>query len=156
MCSPDDHNPEKHFPKGKELYFFSFKSASTDPAVLSSEQFCGHDKTKPRTVFEIQASEAYIIAAFSEFGASEAEVMFAPLSKFTVLHAAKKCDPTLRLDATGGFPDTVVLKQEAGELRVGGGVANAIGRALGVAGVNVPAPKVYETILKMHESKSNI
>ena len=32
------------------------------------------------------------------------------------------------------------------KLRVGGGVANAIGRALGVAGVNVPAPKVYETI----------
>jgi len=32
------------------------------------------------------------------------------------------------------------------KLRVGGGVANAIGTALGVAGVNVPAPKVYETI----------
>jgi TRAP-type C4-dicarboxylate transport system substrate-binding protein len=32
------------------------------------------------------------------------------------------------------------------KLRVGGGVANAIGKALGVAGVNVPAPKVYETI----------
>lgn len=32
------------------------------------------------------------------------------------------------------------------KLRVGGGVANAIGSALGVAGVNVPAPKVYETI----------
>ncbi len=32
------------------------------------------------------------------------------------------------------------------KLRVGGVVANAIGKALGVAGVNVPAPKVYETI----------
>lgn len=32
------------------------------------------------------------------------------------------------------------------KLRVGGGVANAIGKALGVAGVNVPAPAVYETI----------
>ena len=32
------------------------------------------------------------------------------------------------------------------KLRVGGGVANQIGTALGVAGVNVPAPKVYETI----------
>ena len=32
------------------------------------------------------------------------------------------------------------------KLRVGGGVANAIGSALGVAGVNVPAPAVYETI----------
>ena len=32
------------------------------------------------------------------------------------------------------------------KLRVGGGVANAVGKALGVAGVNVPAPAVYETI----------
>ena len=32
------------------------------------------------------------------------------------------------------------------KLRVGGGVANDIGRVLGIAGVNVPAPKVYETI----------
>jgi len=32
------------------------------------------------------------------------------------------------------------------KLRVGGGVANLIGKALGVAGVNVPAPAVYETI----------
>ena len=32
------------------------------------------------------------------------------------------------------------------KLRVGGGVANDIGAALGVAGVNVPAPAVYETI----------
>jgi TRAP-type C4-dicarboxylate transport system substrate-binding protein len=40
-----------------------------------------------------------------------------------------------------GFKDLNGMK-----LRVGGGVANAIGRALGVAGVNVPAPKVYETI----------
>jgi TRAP-type C4-dicarboxylate transport system substrate-binding protein len=32
------------------------------------------------------------------------------------------------------------------KLRVGGGVANMIGSALGVAGVNVPAPAVYETI----------
>ncbi|MEM9107406.1 MAG: TRAP transporter substrate-binding protein, partial [Pseudomonadota bacterium] len=32
------------------------------------------------------------------------------------------------------------------KLRVGGGVANQIGSALGVAGVNVPAPAVYETL----------
>ena len=31
-------------------------------------------------------------------------------------------------------------------VRVGGGVANDIGEVLGIAGVNVPAPKVYETI----------
>lgn len=32
------------------------------------------------------------------------------------------------------------------KLRVGGGVANMVGTALGVAGVNVPAPAVYETL----------
>ncbi len=35
---------------------------------------------------------------------------------------------------------------EGKKMRVGGGVANMIGTALGVAGVNVPAPAVYETI----------
>ncbi len=35
---------------------------------------------------------------------------------------------------------------EGMKLRVGGGVANDIGTALGVAGVNVPAPAVYETL----------
>ncbi len=35
---------------------------------------------------------------------------------------------------------------EGMKIRVGGGVANMIGTALGVAGVNVPAPAVYETI----------
>ncbi len=32
------------------------------------------------------------------------------------------------------------------KLRVGGGVANAVGKALEVAGVNMPAPSVYEAI----------
>jgi len=32
------------------------------------------------------------------------------------------------------------------KMRVGGGVANLVGASLGVAGVNVPAPAVYETI----------
>lgn len=35
---------------------------------------------------------------------------------------------------------------EGMKLRVGGGVANMVGTALGVAGVNVPAPAVYETL----------
>ncbi len=32
------------------------------------------------------------------------------------------------------------------KVRVGGGVANAVGKALGAAGVNMPAPAVYEAI----------
>jgi TRAP-type C4-dicarboxylate transport system substrate-binding protein len=35
---------------------------------------------------------------------------------------------------------------EGVKMRIGGGVANAIGKALGVAGVGAPAPKVYELI----------
>ena len=35
---------------------------------------------------------------------------------------------------------------EGMKIRVGGGVANAVGEALGVAGVNMPAPSVYEAI----------
>ncbi|MBX2835999.1 MAG: TRAP transporter substrate-binding protein [Gammaproteobacteria bacterium] len=35
---------------------------------------------------------------------------------------------------------------EGMKLRVGGGVANEVGSALGVAGVNMPAPSVYEAI----------
>ncbi len=35
---------------------------------------------------------------------------------------------------------------EGKKIRVGGGVANAVGTALGVAGVNMPAPSVYEAI----------
>ena len=39
------------------------------------------------------------------------------------------------------YKDIVGMK-----LRVGGGVANDIGSALGVAGVNMPAPAVYEAV----------
>ena len=35
---------------------------------------------------------------------------------------------------------------EGKKIRVGGGVANAVGKALSVAGVNMPAPAVYEAI----------
>ena len=35
---------------------------------------------------------------------------------------------------------------EGMKIRVGGGVANEVGKALGVAGVNMPAPAVYEAI----------
>lgn len=45
------------------------------------------------------------------------------------------------VDKISSYKDVKGMK-----LRVGGGVANAVGEALGVAGVNVPAPAVYETI----------
>jgi TRAP-type C4-dicarboxylate transport system substrate-binding protein len=45
------------------------------------------------------------------------------------------------LEKVTSYKDVKGLK-----MRVGGGVANLVGKALGVAGVNVPAPAVYETI----------
>lgn len=41
----------------------------------------------------------------------------------------------------GGLADLKGLK-----IRIGGGVSGAVGEALGVVGVRVPAPKVYETV----------
>jgi hypothetical protein len=75
---------------------------------MSNEEFCGHDRSKPRTIFHINATEAYSISHLSNFGEAEAEVLFRPLSKFKVLLATKQCDHTLQHDSTGGFPDTVV------------------------------------------------
>ena len=45
------------------------------------------------------------------------------------------------VEPISSYKDVVGMK-----LRVGGGVANDIGTALGVAGVNMPAPAVYESI----------
>ena len=49
-----------------------------------------------------------------------------------VLHSSKK---VTSLDGIGGM-----------KLRLGGGVSNAVGTALGATAINVPAPKVYETL----------
>jgi hypothetical protein len=109
--SSKDHNPEKHFRMNTAMHFFEFSAASTDASVMSSDAFCGHDIFTPRTVYDIHATEAFKISVFSEFGSEESEVLFRPLSKFEVIHAAKKCDPTCTIDPTGGFPDAVVLRQ---------------------------------------------
>ena len=112
--SSEDHDPVKHFPTGKHLFFYEFKSASTKRSVMSNDQFCGQDPTKPRSIFDIEAIAACSISAFSEYGTAEAEVLFRPLAKFCVVHASKKCDPTRAYDSSGGFPDTVALRQLAG------------------------------------------
>ncbi len=49
-----------------------------------------------------------------------------------VLHSSKK---VTSLDGINGM-----------KLRLGGGVSNAVGSALGATAINVPAPKVYETL----------
>jgi hypothetical protein len=110
--SPDDHRPAAHFPSGKEIYFYEFRSASRKAAIMSRDTFCGHEKSMPRTVFTIKATEVYSIAHLSDYP-DEAECLFRPLSKFRVMLATQNCDPTLQIDATGGFPDSVMLEQIA-------------------------------------------
>ena len=82
--SPADHDPETYFPSGTEFFWYEFRSASTDPSVMSNEQFCGHDPTEPRTIFNINAIEAYSISLFSEYGEQEREVLFPPLTMLQV------------------------------------------------------------------------
>jgi TPR repeat protein len=108
--SPNDHRPATHFPFGKEIYFYEFRSASRKAAIMSRDNFCGHDESTPRTIFTIKATEVYSIAHLSDYP-DEAECLFRPLSKFRVILATQNCDPTLQIDATGGFPDSVILEQ---------------------------------------------
>jgi hypothetical protein len=105
--SPADHRPASHFPSGKEIYFYEFRSASRKAEIMSRKQFCGHEKDKPRTIFTIKATEVYSIAHLSDYP-DEAECLFRPLSKFRVLLATQNCDPLLQTDPTGGFPDQVI------------------------------------------------
>ena len=71
---------------------------------------------------------------------------------YSVLLPKKTCKPSsqgigkicIMLNTTKKI--TSYKELEGVKMRVGGGVANAIGTALGIAGVNAPAPKVYEII----------
>jgi hypothetical protein len=98
--SPDDHRPAAHFPSGKEIYFYEFRSASRKVAMMSRKQFCGHEKDKPRTIFTIKATEIYSIAHLSDYP-DEAECLFRPLSKFRVIlaqpsNATPRCSSTIQ------------------------------------------------------------
>jgi hypothetical protein len=73
---------------------------------MYDERFCGH--TGARTIFTITAKRAYSIEKFSFYGESEAEVLFLPLSSFTVKTVLKQCDPKMVHDSKGGFPDQVM------------------------------------------------
>ena len=107
--TPDDHDPEAHFPKGKQFFWYEFKSAAQQFDVMYNEMFCG--ESGPRTIFTIDACQSYMISKFSQFP-TEAEALFRPLAQFEVTFTQKKLLPKhLRPGATGGFPDEVHLKQ---------------------------------------------
>ena len=50
-----DHDPERHFPTGREFHWFEFNSSATDPQVMYRPYFCG--RRGPRTIFYIQSCE---------------------------------------------------------------------------------------------------
>ena len=107
--TPNEHDPEAHFPREKRFFWYEFKSAAQQFDVMYHPMFCGANG--PRTIFVIDACESYTIAPFSQFP-TEAEALFRPLAQFEVTFAQKKLLPKhLRPGATGGFPDEVHLKQ---------------------------------------------
>jgi len=122
--TPLDHDPEKHFPTGREVVMFSWKSATTDVGMVQSqEQFCG--RYGIRTMFKMElGSIAYKISDFSDFP-SESEVLLPILSRFIVktvlklitvkLHGeeteASVCELAFKKSSDhAGDPDIVVLE----------------------------------------------
>jgi hypothetical protein len=112
--SPAKHDPESHFPVGQMIMWYEFKSTSTEPKVMMSDNFCGVN-AGPRTIFTVKATRAYDIQKFSCFQGtySEHEVLFRPFAKFKVLHAQKNIIDALELLSVkkSGFPDAVALQQ---------------------------------------------
>ena len=108
--SPDRHDPVAYFREGVTMLWYEFKSTSTSLRMMGNDAFCGHE-AGPRTIFTIVAVRGYRIAAFSS--EEEAEVLFPPLTKLSVVAASQLIDdPRETVDlARSGFPDQVVLRQ---------------------------------------------
>jgi len=117
------HDPDSYFRPGNELYWYEFKSTSTNPEVMTRPHFCGVEPG-PRTIFTVTATCGYDIKDFSAI--PEAEVLFRPLVRLRVVGAARNVidgrkpedgGPTTL--AESGHPDQVILQQieEAGASR---------------------------------------
>jgi hypothetical protein len=104
------HDPEGHFPPGRELHWFEFNSSSTKFSVMYRPWFCG--EAGPRTLFEIAACEGIDIKKFSHLP-DEEEVLFGLGAHFRVISSSKRLEPEhLAPNAPkGGFPDEVRLEQ---------------------------------------------
>jgi hypothetical protein len=106
-----DHDPERHFPTGREFHWFEFNSSATDSQVMYRPYFCG--MRGPRTIFCIQSCEGISVKKFSAIP-DEEEVLFRPLARFRVMSCAKMLtEGDLRDDVhpNNGFPDNVQLQQ---------------------------------------------
>ena len=61
--NPADHDPERHFPVGREFHWFEFNSSATNAQVMYRPYFCG--RRGPRTIFYIQSCEGVSVKKFS-------------------------------------------------------------------------------------------
>jgi hypothetical protein len=104
------HDPEAHFPPGREVHWFEFNSSSTRFDVMYRPWFCG--EAGPRTIFEITSCEGIDIKKFSHLP-DEDEVLFGLGAHFRVISSSKRLRPeNLAPNAPkGGFPDEVRLEQ---------------------------------------------
>eukprot|EP01047_Picozoa_sp_COSAG01_P026052 COSAG01_NODE_1665_length_9571_cov_8.037162_4_plen_779_part_00 len=104
------HDPEGHFPPGREVHWFEFNSSSTKFSVMYRPWFCG--EAGPRTLFEITSCEGIDIKKFSHLP-DEDEVLFGLGAHFRVISSTKRLEPEhLAPNAPkGGFPDEVRLEQ---------------------------------------------
>ena len=108
---PSAHDPETHFPPGRELRICEFRSSSTIYDVMYQPQFCG--RSGPRTTFTIQSCEGVKVNRFSAFP-NEDEVLFPVLAHFRVTGSSKRlqlADLGPNPPAQGGFPDDIQLMQ---------------------------------------------
>ena len=103
-----EHDLEAHFPPGRQLRWFEFKSASMVHDTMYQPCFCGAEG--PRTIFTIEGVRGYIIKPFSALP-DEAEVLFLPNTRFQVARVVQKLMPEHLVPnaAPGGYPDDVLL-----------------------------------------------
>jgi len=73
----------KHYPKGKEVYWWAFSSTTQQMSTLTNPQFLG--KKGVRTIFNLQVRSGVDIAKYSVFQSAEAEVLLFPGTKFRVV-----------------------------------------------------------------------
>lgn len=88
--NPLEHDVDAHFPEGKQVVMYSWKSATTNVEKIHSlEKFCGRRGT--RTIFKFnKGCIGYKISQFSEYP-DEEEILMPILARFIVKSTAQLC-----------------------------------------------------------------
>eukprot|EP00927_Polykrikos_kofoidii_P073692 TRINITY_DN69704_c0_g1_i1.p1 TRINITY_DN69704_c0_g1~~TRINITY_DN69704_c0_g1_i1.p1 ORF type:complete len:782 (+),score=90.55 TRINITY_DN69704_c0_g1_i1:61-2406(+) len=115
------HDPVTYFPRGREFYWFSFKSATADYRALEREKL--QKRSGVCTIFQIENATAFKVWRFSAFP-REKEVLFCPLTMLVALSVCKRVvvarakynDPSNACHS--GRPDVVVVNRVDGKTRI--------------------------------------